>query len=79
MKRMFVPPGLHGQGVGRALADRILSEAKAAGYACMRLDTSIRQVEAIKLYESKGFVRIEPYYPLPDALKDWLVFMELRL
>ena len=79
MKRMFVPPGLHGQGIGRALADRILSEAKAAGYACMRLDTSIRQVEAIRLYESRGFVRTDPYYPLPDALKNWLVFMELRL
>jgi len=79
MKRMFVPPALHGQGVGRALADRVLSEAKTAGYERMRLDTSIRQVEAIRLYESAGFVRIEPYYQLPDEMKNWLVFMELRL
>jgi len=79
MKRMFVPPRLHGQGIGCALAERILSEAKAAGYDRMRLDTSIRQVEAIHLYENAGFVRIAPYYQLPDELKDWLVFMELRL
>jgi GNAT superfamily N-acetyltransferase len=79
MKRMFVPPALHGQGIGRALADRVLSEAKTAGYERMRLDTSIRQAEAMRLYERAGFVRIEPYYPLPDELKNWLVFMELRL
>ena len=45
----------------------------------MRLDTSIRQAEAIGLYQSAGFRRIEPYYPLPDDVKDWLVFLELSL
>jgi len=79
MKRMFVPTHLHGRGIGRALANRLLTEAKAAGYDRIRLDTSVRQAEAIGLYKSAGFNRIEPYYPLPDDVKDWLVFMELRL
>jgi GNAT superfamily N-acetyltransferase len=79
MKRMFVPPGFRGLGVGRALADRVLADARAAGYRSMRLDTSRRQAEAIRLYEKSGFKRIAPYYPVTSDLQDWLVFFELRL
>jgi len=79
MKRMFVYPRFQGRRVGRTLAEVVIQEARAIGYASMLLDTSVRQAEAIGLYESLGFVRIEPYYELPDALKSWLVFMRLEL
>jgi putative acetyltransferase len=79
MKRMFVPTKFRGLGVGRALAGRIIADAKTAGYRLMRLDTSKRQDEAMRLYERSGFRRIAPYYPLSDDLKDWLVFYELEL
>lgn len=79
MKRMFVPPALQGRGVGRALARRLLEEARAIGYHAIRLDTSVRQAEALALYRRLGFEPIEPYHPLPPDLRDWLVFMELRL
>ena len=79
MKRMFVPVESRGSGVGRALADQILVDARAAGYRCMRLDTSRNQNEAIRLYDSSGFRRIEAYYALPQDMKDWLVFFELTL
>lgn len=79
MKRMFVPAKFRGLGVGRALADRIMDDARAAGYRRMRLDTSRRQDEAIRLYERSGFRRIAPYYPVTGDLKDWLVFFELEL
>jgi len=78
MKRMFLYPQYHGKGIGRALSESIIREAKTAGYAVMRLDTSVRQVEAQALYVKLGFRRIDPYYELPTALKDWLVFYELR-
>jgi hypothetical protein len=45
----------------------------------MRLDTSRRQSEAMRLYENAGFRRIPPYYALADDVKDWLVFFELTL
>ncbi len=76
---MFVPPQLQGKGVGRALAQALIREAKMIGYASMRLDTGFRQVEAQKLYQSLGFVRIAPYYEVPPELEKYLIFMELRL
>lgn len=79
MKRMFVPETFRGRGVGRALAERIIAEAREAGYRAMRLDTSRRQSEATRLYERAGFRRIPPYYDLADDVKDWLVFFELAL
>ncbi|UVK37661.1 GNAT family N-acetyltransferase [Mesorhizobium sp. AR10] len=79
MKRMFVPVAFRGLGVGRALADQILADARSAGYRRMLLDTSIHQVEAMRLYEASGFRRIAPYYELPDDMKNWLVFFELKL
>ncbi len=79
MKRMFVPPSLHGRGVGRALGDAVISAGRAAGYETMLLDTSVRQAEAQSLYRRLGFRTIAPYYALPPELRDWLVFMELVL
>jgi GNAT superfamily N-acetyltransferase len=79
MKRMFIPTELRGLGIGRALADQIIGDARKAGYRRMRLDTSKRQNEAIRLYERSGFRKIAPYYPMSDDLKAWLVFFELEL
>jgi GNAT superfamily N-acetyltransferase len=79
MKRMFVASDFRGQRIGKALAERIIAEARTAGYRRMRLDTSRRQNEAIRLYESQGFRRVAPYYPLSEDLKNWLVFFELQL
>jgi ribosomal protein S18 acetylase RimI-like enzyme len=55
MKRMFVAPELHGHGIGRALANRLIAEGAASGYRGMRLDTTASQKAAIALYESLGF------------------------
>jgi hypothetical protein len=35
--------------------------------------------EAQGLYKRLGFRTIQPYYELPDELRAWLVFMELKL
>ena len=79
MKRMFVDEAVQGQGVGRALGHAIIDEAVAAGCRTMYLDTSVRQHEAQALYRRLGFLDIEPYYDLPQDLRDWLVFMKLSL
>ena len=79
MKRMFVYPQFQGKKVGRGLAESLIREAKTIGYSSMLLDTSFRQVEALNLYQSLSFKRIDPYYELAPELKSWLVFMELSL
>lgn len=79
MKRMFVYPRFHGRGVGLALGQRAIEHARSVGYRVMRLDTSIRQAEAQRLYAGLGFKVIPPYYDLPAELRGWLVFMELAL
>jgi len=79
MKRMFVPEIFWGKGVGRALANRIVGDAVASGYREMRLDTSIRQNEAIRLYEKLGFRRVPAYYPVSKPMADWLIFFKRDL
>jgi GNAT superfamily N-acetyltransferase len=79
MKRMFVPTADRRRGVGGALVSCIVSDARAAGYHLMRLDTSHRQEEAIRLYEKSGFRRVPAYYPVSPDMAAWLVFFELQL
>ncbi|OPL18627.1 MAG: hypothetical protein AVO35_04655 [Candidatus Aegiribacteria sp. MLS_C] len=72
MKRLFVRPAFRGHGIGRALAEAIVNEARAAGYATMVLDTLDRLHGAMNLYESMGFRRTGPYYINPlDGVVYW--------
>ena len=77
MKRLYVRDEFRGQRIGNSLVDRIIDEARSAGYAKMRLDTyPAKMGKAVKLYESHGFREIEPYYSNPH---DGVLFMEMDL
>ena len=77
MKRLYLRPQFRGKGLGRALADRIIAEARQVGYQRMRLDT-VEPVmkDAVAMYRNIGFKQISPYCKNPIA---GALYMELEL
>jgi GNAT superfamily N-acetyltransferase len=61
IKRMFVRPAVRGNGIARALFDRLLTEARAEGYTTVRLETLSFMTEAHALYRSAGAREIQPF------------------
>jgi GNAT superfamily N-acetyltransferase len=70
MKRLYVRPGFRKEGVGQVLVENLIEDARAIGYAKMRLDTLPIMHEAHALYRRFGFVEIGAYLknPTPNAL-----------
>ena len=61
VRRMFVAAAVRRRGIGRRLLAELERRTAAFGYRILRLETGIRQPEAVALYESYGFRRIAPY------------------
>ena len=77
MKRLYVRPEFRGLGLGRRLADEIVSTAKELGYRSIKLDTlPDRMGQALRMYKDMGFKDINPYYENPVA---GACFMELQI
>ena len=77
MKRLYLRPQFRGKGLGRALADHIIAEARQVGYQRMRLDT-VEPImkDAVTMYRRLGFREIAPYCTNPIA---GALYMELTL
>lgn len=63
LKRMYVSPDQRGRGVGARLVAQAQRLAISAGLTRMRLETGLRQPEAIAVYEKAGFTPIPNYPP----------------
>jgi putative acetyltransferase len=77
IKRLYVVPAARRSGLGKALLERALNEARQKGYERVRLDSHRPSMTtAIAVYRSLGFVEIPPYGP---DLNGEIVFFEKRL
>jgi GNAT superfamily N-acetyltransferase len=62
LKRMYVSPASRGRGVGRRVLGALEDRARhRLGHRRLVLETGVLQPEAMALYESAGYERIEPY------------------
>ena len=61
LKRLYVKQEYRSVGAGRRLTEAVICIAKEIGYGQIYLDTLPTMIGAQKLYESLGFMDIEPY------------------
>jgi len=76
MKRLYTRPTFRRLGIGRALCEAVVREARRIGYLRMRLDTLPSMAAARAMYLAFGFREIAPYRynPIEGAM-----FLELEL
>jgi GNAT superfamily N-acetyltransferase len=67
IKRMFTVPEARGHGIAKAVVAALETEARRLGATRLVLETGVRQPEAIRVYESAGFRRIEPFGEYVDS------------
>lgn len=69
-KRLYVKPEFRGRGVGLALLEWVIGEARAIGYREMLGDTMPVMRRALAMYERLGFEQTGPYTadPTPSAI-----------
>jgi putative acetyltransferase len=77
IKRMYVDPAMRGMKLGQSILAALEDRARAEGLPCLRLETGVKQPEAIALYRSAGYEEIPAF---GDYQSDPLsIFMEKRL
>jgi GNAT superfamily N-acetyltransferase len=82
IKRMYVRPAAQGLGVGRSILARLVQDARAEGYATVRLETLRFMTAAKAMYRAFDFVetaRFDGSEAANTVLHPLTIFMELDL
>jgi DNA-binding MarR family transcriptional regulator/GNAT superfamily N-acetyltransferase len=67
LKRMWVSHAVRGMGFGRRMLSALEAEARDLGVRTLRLETNRALTEAIRLYETSGYVRVAAFNSDPYA------------
>jgi ribosomal protein S18 acetylase RimI-like enzyme len=59
LRKMYFRPAIRGQGLGRALLDDLLGEARRREFTRIELETASNLTAAIALYQRAGFVETD--------------------
>jgi putative acetyltransferase len=81
-KRLYVRPAFRGLGLGRALLEWAMAEARAAGYTELVGDTMPVMKDALALYDRMGFERVgvgAPVRASADAGIEEPILIRIRL
>jgi putative acetyltransferase len=82
VKRMYVRDAARGRGVAQSLLVTIGQQTREAGLEVLRLETGVRQLAALRLYERAGFQRCAAfgaYAAMPPEAVATSVFLEKQL
>ena len=61
LKRLYIKPMYRCNGFGKMLICRLINDARSLGYSMIRLETADFMTEAIRIYESLGFERVDQF------------------
>lgn len=76
--RLYVHPLARGRGIGSALFERVIAEALARGRRRMEIWSDKRLLDAHRLYEKRGAVRVaERICDDPDESPEWGMLLRL--
>jgi GNAT superfamily N-acetyltransferase len=64
---MWVASPVRGLGFGRRMLFALEAEARELGFKTLKLETNRALGEAIQLYQSTGYVEVEPFNDEPYA------------
>jgi DNA-binding MarR family transcriptional regulator/GNAT superfamily N-acetyltransferase len=67
LKRMWVADSVRGLGIGRRILEALEAQSRELGLMTLRLETNHALQEAVRLYQSAGFVEIAPFNADPYA------------
>jgi putative acetyltransferase len=77
IKRMFIAPQARGTGLGRRILEALEGAGRAEGMRVIRLETGVRQPEALGLYRRLGYRERGPFGsykpdPLSTFFEKWI-------
>ena len=76
---VYIRPPCRGMGIGSTLLQRLMRDAKVAGYRAMCLETAAFMHDAHKLYKSLHFQVRDHYRSIPTKFANATLWMECNL